>query len=124
MTGEPRTKSIKSLRRELDRVFSIYIRRRDTASDGIGRCITCGKNMLLQCGHFIKRQHSAVRWDERNSHGQCVRCNKWLHGNDGNYALAIARRYGIGVLEELIAAKHKAMKFTRADLEAMIERYR
>ena len=114
--------SLKTLRNRLDLIFSSWIRKRDGNENGMGRCISCNQYRFLQAGHFIKRQHYG-RWDERNVNGQCVRCNKWLHGNDGAYAVALAQLYGIAVVKELIANKHKELKPSRIELEAMIERY-
>lgn len=118
-----RKPSLKFLRNKLDDAFSKFIRKRDADENGMGVCITCGKWAKLQCGHFIKRQHLATRWDERNAHGQCVRCNLWLHGNESMYAFAMIRDYGLPKIAELIDRKYTTVKFTRSDLENMIERY-
>lgn len=117
-----RLPSLAKLTRKLDHVFSARIRGRDAPS-GMGRCISCDDWAKLQAGHFIKRQHRATRWNEFNVHGQCARCNHFLHGNDGAYCMALVRWYGKSKVEELLALKHKTVKYTRADLEAMIERF-
>lgn len=114
-----RKPSIKSLRNKLDRVFSEYIRGRDAGKP----CITCGKMVPLQCGHFIKRQHLATRWDERNCAGQCVRCNLYLGGAQDEFAAAIVQKYGVSVLAQLLAKKHVTVKMTRSDYETMISKY-
>ena len=114
-----RKSSIKALRRKLDLAFSFYIRQRDQGKP----CITCGKHAPLQAGHFIKRQHQATRWDERNCHGQCVRCNMWLHGNEGAYALALVDKYGRATVDELLLLKHKTAKLHRADYEELIKQF-
>lgn len=119
-----RKRSMKALKREADKVFSRFIRHRDTNTEGFGHCVTCNAYAPLQCGHFVKRQHLAVRFDEMNCNGQCVRCNKWLHGNDGEYAAWIVRHHGDFNLNRLLAAKHQTVKMTRADYEALIERYK
>ena len=44
---------------KLDRIFSIFIRKRDT-KEGYGFCISCGKPITFEtcdCGHYINRVH-------------------------------------------------------------------
>lgn len=114
-----RLPSFARLRRKLDVLFSRFIHARDAGK----RCISCGSNGQLQAGHFIKRQHLATRWEPMNVHLQCVRCNHWLHGNEGAYALALVDLYGEAVVRNLLVLKHSTVKFTRADLQELIERY-
>ena len=115
--------SLKSLRAKLDQVFSLYIRKRDADENGMGRCISCFQWRPLQCGHFQKRQHLALRWHPLAAAGQCVRCNHFLGGNEGAFALALVKKYGEDVVQELMRIKHTTVKFTRDDLSAMIERF-
>ena len=117
-----RKPTITTLRRKLDKVFSEYIRGRDAPS-GKGRCITCNQFTELECGHFIPRQHAVLRWDERNAHGQCSRCNRWLHGDQAEYYIQLVKRYGQEVVDELMTLKHTTKKHTKADLEELIDRY-
>ena len=114
-----RLPSMKSLTKKLDLVFSQYIRKRDYGKP----CISCGRRGPLQAGHWIKRQHRSVRWDEHNCHGQCVRCNLWLHGNDGAYALALVDKYGRGVVDDLMKKKRLVAKFSRINLECLLAHY-
>lgn len=111
--------SIKSLKKRLDTVFSQYIRKRDEGKP----CITCGKRGVLQAGHFIKRQHLATRWHPLNVNGQCVRCNLYLGGNEGAYALALIKLYGQSEVEHMLRIKHDSVKYTRSDLESWISNY-
>ncbi len=53
----------KKLVEKLDKVFSIYIRRRNAVND-IAECFTCGKKdhwKKLQNGHFQSRKHYSTR---------------------------------------------------------------
>ena len=115
--------SLAKLKRRLDILFSQWIRRRDTVTDGMGVCITCCTVARLQAGHFIKRQHLATRWDERNVHGQCPRCNLWLHGNEGEYCNILIKRYGQDVVDELMRLKRTTVKMTRSDYEDLLRKY-
>ena len=115
--------SIPTLRRKLDKVFSAWIRGRDAPDNGIDSCFTCHRHAKLEAGHFIRRQHAATRWDERNVHGQCSYCNRWLHGALDDYYAALVREYGQGTVNELMRMKRTTVKYTRADYEEMIARY-
>lgn len=118
--------SLSSLEAKLDRVFSNYIRQRDADVGGTVRCVTCRRLLFWKeahAGHFVKRQHRAVRWDERNVHAQCVSCNTYRGGQQDEYGLFIIRKYGNQVHEELLGRKHSVIKHTRADLQAMIDKY-
>lgn len=97
------TNERKSLISKLDRIFSTYIRRKDSIG-GRARCVTCGtvahwKNM--QNGHFISRRYMNLRWDEQNCHVQCKNCNENLHGNLAKYEQYIIQKYGIKVVFHL-----------------------
>jgi len=65
--------------KKLDRVFSAYIRLRDTMPSGVFRCISCGQIKPFQqgdCGHYFSRTHMATRWDGDNAHMECSYCNR------------------------------------------------
>lgn len=120
-------RSRSSIEKDLDRVFSIFIRLREANDEGITRCYSCGKRDLwvnMDCGHYISRVHRSTRWDELNCHVQCKRCNIFLHGNYPQYALNLIKEFGTDVLEELSKRKHKTEKFSTIDLEEMIMTYR
>jgi len=122
--GRKKLPSLARLRRKLDQVFSKWIRGRDAPFKGIGPCYTCNRNAVLEAGHFIPRQHAATRWDERNVNGQCSYCNRWQHGNAYAYGIRLAAQYGQAVVDELWASKRQAVKWSRSDLEAMIDKYK
>lgn len=117
---------ISSLEKKLDRVFSEYIRRRDCDEGGTTQCVTCGKYEYwkdLDAGHFVKRQHRAVRWDERNVHPQCTRCNHFMSGRQDDMALYIVRLYGKETLQQLMQLKYTTKKFVRTELDDLIKHY-
>lgn len=107
---QPKTKkkSITWYKKELDRVFSIYIRNRDD-----GQCYTCNKKdepKYMQCGHFVPRQYLATRWDERNCHCQCYACNMLYNGQPSRYVIHLRSDYGSGIIEELELNRMKPVK--------------
>ena len=92
------------LKHKLDAVFSKYVRLRDSNSDGIGRCITCGRLghwKRMDCGHFMKRQHLATRYDEQNCNIQCKRCNAFEQGANEKYHKTVDQKWGEGTARKL-----------------------
>lgn len=112
-------KSISWLKGEADRVFSLWIRKRDKNT-----CFTCGaKGKYMQCGHFVPRQHNSLRYSEINCHCQCVACNVFKKGNMDEYADRLEDKYGFGIIQKLKETKHKIKQFKSSDLEEIIKKY-
>lgn len=110
----------------LDRVFSIYIRRRD-CRDGTGRCISCSRPITFttcDAGHYIPRTHTATRWNIYNVNAQCRECNRMKDGNASNYRIGLIERYGLPVVEELEHSKHRVFKMSRSDMSDKINYYK
>lgn len=108
-------------KKELDRVFSVYIRMRD---DGV--CFTCGNEKwwkYQQNGHYVSRSYLSTRFDEENCHCQCVACNMFKKGNYVEYALRLTRVYGRGILERLDKKKDKIVKYDIIWYKKMIKKY-
>jgi hypothetical protein len=74
-------------------------------------------------GHFVSRRHMSVRWDERNVNPQCPRCNTFNDGALDEYSAYIIDIHGMSVFNELRHAKHQTKKWTRDELEQMIQKY-
>lgn len=94
--------------------------------NGIAECFTCGIKMqakFLEVGHFVKRQHKAVRWNLKNCHLQCFYCNR-DYGNVVVYADKINKKYGAGTAESLIAESKKPFKLDRTHINQIIESLR
>ena len=73
-TARRKTANVK-LRNKLDRVFSWYVRLKDTDDAGNVSCITCGKVqhwLHVDAGHLISRKYMATRWLPVNVKPQCV----------------------------------------------------
>lgn len=115
------------LKKRLWKLFSEYIRRKNADDFGVVRCITCRVYLHwkeIHAGHYEKRTYLALCFDERNVHPQCPRCNLWLNGNQSEYALALRRKYGETILEDLSAVKNSRDKFSRMEYEEMISDYK
>lgn len=119
--------SFRSLKHKLDVVFSQWIRRRHATSQGDAVCVTCTKVASwkeLQCGHFVSRVYLATRWDERNAAVQCGACNVLRRGNYAEYTAYMLRKYGPGIIDELLQRKMAVIKYTPADLVGLIDTYK
>lgn len=108
----------KALVKEADRVFSLYIRKRD------GHCVCCGTTENLQCGHLFTRGTYSTRWDEDNAFAQCGGCN--LKHEHDTYPLTnyFLNRFGKAAYDELYKKHKTPAKFTNADLRDLIKKYK
>ena len=109
----------------LDQIFSRYIRLRDANEWGMVRCCECGKSFSWKdatCGHFVKRRHRTLRWDERNCHAQCAPCN----GQDLNlrYADFMVRKYGPEIWQILNTQKNNREKIMPYERKIMADNYK
>lgn len=107
--------------------FSRYIRLRDSDGNGCARCCTCGAYKpvkRMDCGHYIKRQHMATRFDERNCACQCKKCNAFEQGNDKIFADYIEKRYGLPILDQLRMAAMTRRKYSRYELSQVAEYFK
>lgn len=108
--------TVKSLKRKLDRAFSLMIRMRDADLP----CISCGQYRELQAGHFIKREILATRWHPLNVHGECAGCNGFDKDHLIGYTLALAKGYGSAVITELVDLKRVHWRPLPDQLERLI----
>ena len=112
----------KNLIKELDTIFSQYIRLRYSKNE-IAECVTCGKKdhwKKLQAGHFMSRSNYSTRWDENNVQVQCVGCNVYKSGEQYKYSLYL----GNNLSEELYIKSKQIVKFADVELIDMIEDYK
>ena len=116
-------KSVSQLKKEADKYHSIYIRMRDADHRGVVTCITCPVQKhwkQIQCGHFVKRSVSLLRYDEENTNAQCVSCNMFKNGEQYAYSLALDKKYGDGTAERLWEQRFTTHSFTREELLSII----
>lgn len=116
-----------SLIKQLDKVFSDFIRQRVIDFSGNSKCFTCGKVddwRSLQCGHFQSRKHYATRWDEQNCQVQCAGCNVFRHGEQFKFGVNLDKKYGVGTAETLERMARFTIKFSNAELIEKINYYK
>ena len=117
---------IADLKAKLDRIFSKYIRLRDSDENGYVRCYCCGKVLHWkesQNMHFIPRQHLSLRFSEVNCHAGCIKCNYYNNGNIEEYSIHLKKDFGEDIVEKLTIAKHQSKKISKAEYEFMINHY-
>ena len=119
---------LKAQKKKCWALFSKYIRLRDsiktTGTRTHLRCITCNQIVPIeraQAGHFIAGRNNAILFDEKCVHGQCVRCNMFLHGRPLDYAIYMIRTYGQEEIDRLMAKRNTTVKFDLDELEAFEE---
>lgn len=119
--NKKKSKSLSKWKKELDAIFSLYIRTRDQ-----GQCYTCPRKdevKKMQNGHFVPRQYLAVRWDEVNNHCQCYACNMLYNGQPGAYAVRLEIDYGPGTVARLEGQRKELVKLKQDFYEAKIAEY-
>lgn len=107
---------------DLDFVFSRYIRTREATPKGFVSCYTCGKIDLwnnMQCGHFVKRGETLLRWDTRNAKTQCPECNVSLYGNMEIYEKKLNEEFP-GLPEQLREESREPYKYSREELKELL----
>jgi len=115
-----RSKNIKLSKAKADKYFAEYIRKRDYHNS----CITCGAYGKKDCGHFISRRFESVRFDEKNAHGQCLKCNRYLYGNQFEHGQHIDNLYGVGTAEQLLFKSKQFCKRSAFDYEYLALHYK
>ena len=120
-------KTISKLKKDLDKVFSLYIRLRHASKDGIVKCFTCDKTAhykKMHAGHFMSRKHHATRWNEDNVQVQCVKCNLFGQGEQYAFGELLDIRIAEGKAEELQELSRTTVKYMRFEYEDMIKHYK
>jgi len=121
-------KTISKLKKELDTIFSIYIRLRSANEYGMVQCFTCGVVRHykdgMQNGHFQSRKHMATRFDEENCQNQCIKCNMFSQGEQFKFGLNLDAKYGEGTAEELEHLARTTLKISRVEYEQQIRYYK
>ena len=114
--------------RKLDKVFSLYIRLRDSKPYGYKafRCISCGQVKAFEyadCGHYYSRTHMATRFDEDNCHAECSYCNRFRADHMIGYRRNILQKIGEQRLALLDVRSRSKRKWAVFEIEALCKHY-
>lgn len=108
------------LKKELDRVFSLYIRAKYPKE-----CYTCGKiGGTLQNGHFVSRSYLATRFNEDNCRPQCVGCNLFGGGKPLDFEEHLKKELGAKRVEALKKSRHTITILSPAWYQERIDYYK
>jgi hypothetical protein len=116
-----------TIKRELWKVFSEYIRRKDADHSGYVSCVSCGKTdhwREMDCGHYLRNSErnkqlggNELWYDTRNFAPQCHYCNRF----DGEQAGKVwGEKMGADIGGELRYRREQAKKWTKDELERKI----
>jgi len=115
----------KNLIKKLDKIFSKYIRLRDSI-DGYGKCATCGTIehwTKMDCGHFMTRDRIATRWHEKNCSIQCRRCNRFKGGLQYAHGKYLDYKWGKGTADKLEKLSKQPANIPDTVLKDLIKEY-
>jgi prefoldin subunit 5 len=111
------------LKRLAQKIFNQYIRMRDKDLP----CVSCNKiiseNEVSHASHFRPATNSRLRFDERNVHRSCVKCNVFLSSNAIEYKKALIIKLGVEVVEEL-ENTNEPYRYTTEELQEITTKYR
>lgn len=105
-------KTTSQLKKELDKVFSQYIRQKYADQNGYVKCYTCGVTKTIkeiQNGHFVSRSYLATRFSEDNCRPQCVGCNVFGGGRLPIFASNLEKETN-GITSRLYREAQKIVK--------------
>ena len=78
----------------------------------------------MDAGHWRSRVNTNTLFNEQNVHAQCQGCNRFKNGMVEEHRRAIVELYGEGVDEELYQLSKMTKRFTRDELEGLLEHYK
>jgi len=117
---------IKTLDRKLCKIFSEYIRKRDS-ENGYCRCITCRSVRHwkeVDAGHFMNRDRKNTRFNEKNVNAQCISCNRFKSGLQYEHGQAIDKKHGKGTANDLTLKSKIPLKMSAFHYKELIEKYK
>lgn len=113
--------TIPKLTAKAQTVFNRWIRERDKDFG----CISCPSPKVEHASHYLSvGHHGQMRFNEMNVNGSCAKCNTFLGGNLIFYRQGLVKRYGEEKVLMLESQAHKVKKWSRCELEAIINEYK
>ena len=124
-----RQKSQRTLIKELDKIFSLFIRLRDSKPYGFKyfKCPTCGRILPFEeadCSHYYGRTHMNTRFDEMNCHAECKHGNRFDSSHLIAYGEWMTRTYGEQRMALLRIKANTHKKWECWELEQLIKFYK
>jgi hypothetical protein len=108
------------------KVFNAWIRHRDS-KDGYFTCISCFRTLpvdQMNAGHYVPvKGGSALRFNEYNVNGECIRCNGFDEFHLIGYRKNLIKKIGIKKVEVLERMRNDVCKWDRTTLNHIIKTY-
>jgi len=121
------TSKRQSLINKLDKVFSLYIRLRDSNANGYFFCISCGRMKAwshADCGHYFSRARMNTRYDEKNCNAECSYCNRMSADHLDGYQANLMKKIGEKEFDLLRVRSNMVRKWYEWELEELIKYYK
>lgn len=123
-----RQPSTRTLIVKLDKVFSLYIRLRDSKPFGYKafKCISCGKIKPFSkadCGHYYSRAKMSTRFDEENCNSECSCCNRFSADHLDGYRENLIKKIGQQRFDLLRVRANQTKKWSVFELQELIKYY-
>jgi len=107
--------TLATLKKKLWRLFSEYVRIKDSDRNGYINCCTCNEKMYykdpkgrMQAGHYEPKKYCPpLYYDETNVNPQCSYCNSVGEGRQYWHAKYIRLKYGESELKRLHKKTHE-----------------
>jgi len=119
--------TIPKLTAKAQKIFNAYIRQRDS-HNGYFTCISCGQIKevsQMDAGHYVPvKGSSALRFDEYNVNGECKACNGFDQFHLIGYRRNLIDKVGERKVMELEYQHRLIKKWSRTELNEIIERYK
>lgn len=123
-----KTKTIAKLVDAAAVLLQKYVRLKAMDEQGYVACVTCGAvkhwKDHMHGGHFVSRAAVATKLMEENVHPQCSHCNSFRSEDMIAYTLYMQDMYGRPFVEELQRLKSIPKKYTRLEVEEIIQELR
>lgn len=119
--------TLKSLKNKAWKLVSEYVRRSHADEGGTVSCYTCGQLLFWKeshAGHAIPGRHNAVLYDVDIIRPQCPRDNLFMGGRYEIFTAKLIREKGLEWFEKKLSDARQTVKYTRADLEELIDTYK
>lgn len=125
--GTTKTDTIPKLTAKAQKVFNKYVRERDSEG-GYFTCISCGRTLPIEqmnAGHYIPQKNSSMlRFNEYNVNGECISDNGFNEFHLINYRKNLINKIGQEMVDWLEENQRTVKKWTRSELEEIIEKYK
>jgi hypothetical protein len=106
------------------KVFNAWIRARDS-KEGYFTCIACFRTLpidQMNAGHYVPvKGGSALRFNENNVNGECIRCNGFDEFHLIGYRKNLIKKIGLKKVEQLERMRNDVCKWDRTTLNHIIK---